>query len=87
MKDFIKKIYGSIAKGKKKSCCETAASCCSGTNVSQKIGYTKEELDSIPKDADMGLGCGNPVALASFQEGETVVDFGSGGGIDVFFGC
>lgn len=84
MKDFIKKMYGLIAKGKKKSCCEASASCCSGTNVSQKIGYSKEELDLIPKYADMGLGCGNPVALASLQEGETVVDLGSGGGIDVF---
>ena len=55
MKDFIKKIYGAIAKDKKKSCCESKASCCSDTNVSQKIGYTKEELESIPKDADMGL--------------------------------
>lgn len=84
MKDFVKKVYGSIAKGKKKSCCEVSASCCSGGNVSQKIGYSKEELDLIPKDADMGLGCGNPVALASLREGETVVDLGSGGGIDVF---
>ena len=84
MKDFVKKIYGSIAKGKKKSCCEAKASCCSDTNVSQKIGYTKEELESIPKDADMGLGCGNPVALASLKEGEIVVDLGSGGGLDAF---
>lgn len=84
MKDFIKKIYGSIAKGKKKSCCEVPASCCYSTNVSQKIGYSKEELNLIPKEADMGLGCGNPVALASLQKGETVVDLGSGGGIDVF---
>ncbi len=84
MKDFIKKIYGSIAKGTKKGCCETTTSCCSGTKVSQRIGYSKEELDLIPKESDMGLGCGNPVALASLQEGETVVDLGSGGGIDVF---
>jgi len=84
MKGFIKKVYGSIAKGKKKSCCEANASCCSNTNVSQKIGYSKEELESIPKEADMGLGCGNPVALASLKEGEVVVDLGSGGGLDAF---
>jgi len=84
MKDIIKKIYGSIAKGKKKSCCQTIASCCSASNVSQKMDYSKKELNSIPKDADMGLGCGNPVALASLQKGETVVDLGSGGGIDAF---
>ena len=83
MKDFIKKIYGSIAK-KKKTCC--APACCSSKNgsVSEKIGYTKKELDSIPGDADMGLGCGNPVALASLEESETVVDLGAGGGIDAF---
>ncbi len=85
MKDFVKKFYGSIAQGRTKGCCEPTARCCSSTaNVSEKVGYTREELDAIPQEADMGLGCGNPVALASLQEGETVVDFGSGGGIDVF---
>jgi len=80
MKEFVKKVYGSIAKGKKPGCCcgPTASS------ISEKIGYTKEELGSIPDEADMGLGCGNPVAMASLKEGETVVDLGSGGGIDVF---
>lgn len=84
MKDFVKKVYGSIAKGKQDSCCRP--SCCSSDNpsVSEKIGYTKEELNSIPEDANMGLGCGNPVALASLKEGETVVDLGAGGGLDVF---
>lgn len=85
MKEFIKKIYGSIAKGKTKSCCAPKISCCPSTSsISEKIGYTKEELTSVPQGADMGLGCGNPVALASLKEGETVVDLGSGGGLDVF---
>jgi len=85
MKKLIKKMYGSIAKGKTKSCC-APSTCCgsSASGVSEKIGYTKEELNLIPQEADMGLGCGNPVALASLKEGEMVVDFGSGGGIDVF---
>ncbi len=84
MKDFVKKIYGSIAKKKKKSCC--GPTCCSDKtpSVSENIGYTKKELDAIPDDANMGLGCGNPVALASLKEGETVVDLGAGGGIDAF---
>lgn len=84
MKDFIKKIYGNIAKKKQKSCC--GPTCCSSnnTNVSEKIGYTKEELGSIPEEANMGLGCGNPVALASLKDGEIVVDLGSGAGIDAF---
>ena len=84
MKEFVKKIYGNIAKNKQKSC--SGPTCCSSNNanVSEKIGYTKKELNSIPIDANMGLGCGNPVALASLKEGEVVVDLGSGGGIDVF---
>lgn len=85
MKDFVKKIYGAIAKSRKKSCCGAVSSCGSqARNVSGIIGYSREELDSVPQEADMGLGCGNPVALASLKEGETVVDLGSGGGIDVF---
>lgn len=85
MKDIVKKIYGSIAKGQKKSCCEPKSCGCSGgAEVSERIGYTKEELKAIPDEAVMGLGCGNPVALASLKEGETVVDLGSGAGIDVF---
>lgn len=84
MKDVIKKIYGKIAKKEQKSCC--GPTCCSANSksVSEKIGYTKEELDLIPEEANMGLGCGNPVAIASLKKGETVVDLGSGGGIDAF---
>jgi SAM-dependent methyltransferase len=52
--------------------------------VSEQIGYSREELDSVPDGADLNLGCGNPVALASLKEGETVVDLGSGGGLDCF---
>lgn len=63
------------------------ASCC-GSNkadlTSKKIGYTEKELRSVPEGANMNLGCGNPVALASLKGGETVVDLGSGGGYDCF---
>jgi len=79
MKDFVKKIYGDIAKKQKSCCCSLG-----NTNVSEKVGYSKDDLSSIPAEANMGLGCGNPVALASLKEGETVVDLGCGGGIDVF---
>jgi ubiquinone/menaquinone biosynthesis C-methylase UbiE len=62
-------------------------SCC-GSNpadeTSKSIGYTEEELQSVPEGANLGLGCGNPVALASLKEGETVVDLGSGAGFDCF---
>lgn len=52
--------------------------------VAEAFGYTKEELFSIPAEANMGLSCGNPTATAHLKEGETVVDLGSGGGLDVF---
>jgi len=48
------------------------------------MGYSEEDVDSVPEDANMGLGCGNPVAIASLKPGETVVDLGSGGGFDCF---
>lgn len=52
--------------------------------VAEAFGYTPEELASIPAEANMGLSCGNPTAIANLREGETVVDLGSGGGLDVF---
>src|ERR1051326_6051637 len=52
--------------------------------VAEAFGYTAEELQSIPAEANMGLSCGNPTATAHLREGETVVDLGSGGGLDVF---
>jgi len=66
------------------------ASCCGGgpevtpESLSALMGYSKQDLTSVPEGANMGLGCGNPVALASLQPGETVVDLGSGGGFDCF---
>ncbi|OAX83780.1 hypothetical protein ACJ72_01864 [Emergomyces africanus] len=55
-----------------------------GRDVATAFGYSKEELASIPQDANLGLSCGNPLALAQLREGETVIDFGSGAGIDAF---
>src|SRR5436190_7549478 len=52
--------------------------------VAEAFGYSPEELASIPAEANMGLSCGNPTATANLREGETVVDLGSGGGLDVF---
>jgi SAM-dependent methyltransferase len=83
VKDFVKKRYGSIAK-EDKCCCQ---SCCSweASEGAKTLGYTEEDLAKIPKEAvEIGLGCGNPTALAGIKEGEVVLDLGSGGGVDVF---
>jgi SAM-dependent methyltransferase len=62
--------------------------CCEGADLPRKIGeaigYTKEDLRSVPEGANLGLGCGNPVAMASLKEGEVVLDLGSGLGLDCF---
>lgn len=69
-------------------CCSSTTSCCDSSTASEALekvkGYTEEELTSIPQGSNLGLGCGNPVALASLREGETVIDLGSGGGVDCF---
>lgn len=70
------------------SCCGTGSSCCGSAkpaeDISRKVGYGDEDLKSAPDGANLGLGCGNPVALASLEEGETVLDLGSGAGFDCF---
>jgi arsenite methyltransferase len=78
----VREGYAKIAEGKD-CCCGSAASTCE-EDISKNIGYSEEELASVPEGADLGLGCGNPVALASLKEGETVLDLGSGAGLDCF---
>ena len=83
----VRERYGQRAQAGT-SCCGTSRSCCSSqasqNSVSKTIGYSEEQLGAIPEGADLGLGCGNPTALASLMEGETVLDLGSGAGIDCF---
>ena len=83
VKEYVKKRYGEMAKAGE-SCCSSSCSCSGGKDIAQIIGYSKKDLESIPEASIMGLGCGNPVALASLKKGEIVLDLGSGGGIDVF---
>jgi SAM-dependent methyltransferase len=87
MKRVVREGYAQIAK-QDSSCCAPVNSCCGSTDLAQdigkSIGYTEEELKAVPEGANLGLGCGNPVALASLRKGETVLDLGSGAGVDCF---
>lgn len=79
VKKIVRRGY---AKAAKQTC-----SCCGGADpreISRNIGYSENELSSVPEGANLGLGCGNPVALASLKNGETVLDLGSGAGLDCF---
>lgn len=84
MRNTVRKSYGKIATDAKEE-----QSCCGGgkqksEDVAGSIGYTPEELENSPKEANMGLGCGNPLEIAEIKEGETVIDLGSGAGMDSF---
>jgi len=88
VRKIVRKGYAKIAK-KETSCCAATTDPCgcsapTSDEISRKIGYSEEELSSVPEGANLGLGCGNPVALASLKEGETVLDLGSGAGFDCF---
>jgi len=87
VKKIVRKGYAKIAV-QGGSCCGPASPCCGSVDlaqdISRKIGYSEEELKVAPEGANLGLGCGNPVALASLREGETVLDLGSGAGFDCF---
>ncbi len=82
LKDVIKDRYGKIARGEETFCCPSCGP--TATDQCLAVGYTEEDLRLVPDLAILGVGCGNPTALADLTEGETVLDLGSGAGIDVF---
>lgn len=79
----VREQYGSVARAS--AACGCAPSCCGPRpDVSLQLGYTAEDLASVPEGANLGLGCGNPQAIAALSPGETVLDLGAGGGFDCF---
>ncbi|MDD4980652.1 MAG: arsenite methyltransferase [Candidatus Omnitrophica bacterium] len=86
IKKIVKEGYAKVAT-QGVSCCPNS-SCCGNTGsskvISKSVGYSDEEINIVPEGANLGLGCGNPVAVISLQEGDVVLDLGSGAGFDVF---
>jgi len=90
IKKAVRESYAKVASGS--SCCcsapVTGFSCCGQVDlakeISSNIGYSKEDLNKVPEGSNLGLGCGNPIAMASLAKGEVVLDLGSGAGFDCF---
>jgi len=88
IRTVVRSKYGEIAKGS--STCGCGPSCCgggegeAGRKIAEYVGYTAEELAEIPTGANLGLGCGNPLAHAAVKPGDVVLDLGSGAGMDAF---
>ncbi len=92
VRQHVRESYAEVAEANNSGdCCGVQASCCGvsddaaiNTLISTRLGYSEDDLAQVPDGADMGLGCGNPRAIASLKAGEVVVDLGSGGGFDAF---
>ena len=88
IKEMVRARYGGIATGATSSCCAPTTSCCDTSAVSavddkaREMGYSAAELAAVPEGANLGLGCGNPQAIAAMKPGEIVIDLGSGAGFD-----
>ena len=84
IRKVVRETYGGIAKGESAGCgCGCVSENHSGPEeLSMNIGYSGDDVSSVPEGANLGLGCGNPKAIASLKPGETVLDLGSGGGFD-----
>jgi arsenite methyltransferase len=94
LREVVRNAYARVATAAPQAagCCGPAPSsttaCCGGAGINpvsaERLGYSAEDLASLPEGADMGLGCGNPLAIAALRRGEVVVDLGAGGGFDCF---
>jgi SAM-dependent methyltransferase len=86
VREVVREKYGAIAAGEAVGCCSAACGCNGGdvSRVLSTIGYSEEQSQAIPAEANFGLGCGNPLAFAAIEPGDVVLDLGSGGGLDVF---
>lgn len=89
IRNAVREQYGKVAVSEISGCGCSTDSCCDESisdskAISKVLGYTNSELTEVPDGANMGLGCGNPQAIASIEKGETVLDLGSGGGFDSF---
>jgi SAM-dependent methyltransferase len=88
IKEMVRARYGGIVAAGDSGCCGPTSSCCGPADTAQtksrNMGYSDTELAAVPEGANLGLGCGNPQAIAAMQPGETVIDLGSGAGFDCF---
>jgi arsenite methyltransferase len=84
IKEAVKGRYGRIAKQDEQTCCPSCSGSASSILRTRGIGYSGEDLNHIPQEALMGLGCGNPIGIADLKAGEVILDLGSGAGVDVF---
>ena len=86
VRDYVRERYGAIAEEADNACDCVSTGCCGGNSAAygERLGYTAEQLAAAPEGSDLGLGCGNPLALASITAGEAVLDLGSGAGFDCF---
>ena len=89
VREAVRDRYAQAAEAESSCCGSNASSCCGSSTasfeeISARLGYTAEDLAAVPEGANLGLGCGNPQAIAELKVGETVVDLGSGAGFDCF---